>query len=151
MTPLQMAWMAARLASRGQTPTPHLWKNKPLWQPNKPALHISSDDWRLIHRAMRDVVRRGTAAWVEYAPIEMAGKTGTAQNPHGEDHSLFIAFAPVSNPKIALAVVVENGGFGSSIAAPIASLVVEKYLTDTITRPALEHYCRTYQPKEKTP
>jgi penicillin-binding protein 2 len=68
----------------------------------------------------------------------MCGKTGTAQNPHGEDHSIFICFAPKDDPKIALAVFVENGGGGSKYAAPIASLMVEKYLTDTITRPNLE-------------
>ena len=58
----------------------------------------------------------------------MAGKTGTAENPHGEDHSIFMGFAPVENPKIAIAVVVENAGFGSQWAAPIASLMIEKYI-----------------------
>ncbi len=151
MTPLQMAWMVAQLASQGTTPPPHLWKLRPLWKGGQEHMNIPEEHWALVRQAMRDVVRKGTAAWVEYSPIEMAGKTGTAQNPHGIDHSLFIAFAPASRPKIALAVVVENGGFGSSIAAPIASLLVEKYLTDTVTRPALERYCLTYQPKEKTP
>jgi penicillin-binding protein 2 len=68
----------------------------------------------------------------------MCGKTGTAQNPHGEDHSIFICFAPKDNPKIALAVFVENAGGGSKFAAPIASLLVEKYLFDSISRPQLE-------------
>lgn len=68
----------------------------------------------------------------------MCGKTGTAQNPHGKDHSVFVAFAPRENPKIAIAVVVENAGFGGTWAAPIASLIIEKYLTDTITRPHIE-------------
>jgi penicillin-binding protein 2 len=62
-----------------------------------------------------------------------AGKTGTAQNPHGKDHSMFVAFAPLENPKIAIAVVVENAGFGATYAAPIASLMMEKYLNDTIS------------------
>jgi penicillin-binding protein 2 len=70
--------------------------------------------------------------------LEMCGKTGTAQNPHGEDHSIFICFAPKDNPKIALAVFVENGGGGSKYGAPIASLMVEKYLRDTISRTAFE-------------
>ena len=70
--------------------------------------------------------------------ITVCGKTGTAQNPHGEDHSIFIGFAPKDNPKIALAVYVENGGWGSTWAVPIASLMIEKYLNDTIERDWLE-------------
>ncbi len=66
----------------------------------------------------------------------MCGKTGTAENPHGEDHSIFIAFAPMDDPKIAIAVYVENSGFGSIWAAPIASMMIEQYLTDTVTKPA---------------
>ena len=65
----------------------------------------------------------------------MCGKTGTVQNPHGDDHSVFVAFAPRDNPKIAIAVVVENAGYGSTWSAPIASLLVEKYITDSISRP----------------
>ena len=65
------------------------------------------------------------------------GKTGTAQNPQGRDHSTFLSFAPKDNPRIAISVYVENGGFGATIALPIASLVEEYYLTDTITRPWL--------------
>ena len=65
----------------------------------------------------------------------MCGKTGTAENPHGQDHAVFIAFAPMEDPKIAIAVYVENSGFGGTWAAPIASLLMEQYLTDTITRP----------------
>ena len=68
----------------------------------------------------------------------MCGKTGTAENPHGEDHSIFIAFAPKDNPKIAIATYVENAGFGATWAAPISSLLIEKYLHDSISRPALE-------------
>nr|WP_317131535.1 penicillin-binding transpeptidase domain-containing protein [Pedobacter aquae] len=67
--------------------------------------------------------------------IEICGKTGTVQNPHGADHSVFVAFAPRHNPKIAIAVVVENAGFGSTWSAPIASLMIEKYLRDSISRP----------------
>jgi penicillin-binding protein 2 len=74
----------------------------------------------------------------------VCGKTGTAQNPHGKDHSIFIAFAPKENPKIAIAVYVENAGFGATWAAPIASLMIEKYLTDTITRPWIEQHVRNF-------
>ncbi|HPV17018.1 MAG TPA: penicillin-binding transpeptidase domain-containing protein, partial [Bacteroidales bacterium] len=65
--------------------------------------------------------------------IIVCGKTGTAENPHGKDHSVFIAFAPKDDPKIAIAVYVENAGFGASYAAPIASLMIEKYLTGEVT------------------
>jgi len=68
----------------------------------------------------------------------MAGKTGTAQNPHGEDHSVFVLIAPVENPKIVISVLVENGGWGATWAVPIASLLVEKYLTRKIERVDLE-------------
>ncbi len=74
----------------------------------------------------------GTASMSNIPGITMCGKTGTAQNPHGADHSTFIAFAPKVNPKIAIAVYVENGQWGSTYAAPIASLLVEKYLNDSI-------------------
>jgi len=70
--------------------------------------------------------------------VRAAGKTGTVQNPHGEDHSMFIAFAPVENPVIALSVIVENGGYGSAWAAPIASLMMEKYIQGEVKRKALE-------------
>ena len=77
----------------------------------------------------------GTAWYSKIEDIEMCGKTGTVQNPHGKDHSVFVAFAPRDNPKIAIAVVVENAGFGATWSAPIASLMVEKYIKKTISRP----------------
>ena len=80
----------------------------------------------------------GTANLSRVEGINICGKTGTAQNPHGEDHSIFIAFAPKENPKIAIAVYVENGGWGSTWAAPIASLMIEKYLKNEITNKNLE-------------
>ena len=70
--------------------------------------------------------------------ISICGKTGTAQNPHGRDHSLFVGFAPKDNPKIAIGIMVENGGWGSDWGAPIATLMIEKYLNDSISRPQLE-------------
>jgi penicillin-binding protein 2 len=75
------------------------------------------------------VVEHGTAYVARIPGIIVCGKTGTAQNPHGKDHSIFFAFAPKDNPKIAIAVVVENAGFGATWAAPIASLMMEQYLT----------------------
>ena len=71
--------------------------------------------------------------------IEVAGKTGTAENPHGKDHAVFIGYAPLENPQIAVAVVVENAGFGATWAAPIASLMIEQYLTGEIKRKDLKN------------
>jgi penicillin-binding protein 2 len=78
--------------------------------------------------AMEKVVNAGTAARARVPGVRVAGKTGTAQNPHGNDHALFIAFAPVDAPRIALAVVVENGGHGSDAAAPVAGYAFQQYL-----------------------
>jgi penicillin-binding protein 2 len=93
----------------------------------------------LIHEGMRRVVEEpgGTARQARIPGITVCGKTGTAENPHGQDHAVFIAFAPMEDPRIAIAVYVENSGFGGTWAAPIASLMIEQYLTDTITRPDL--------------
>ena len=91
---------------------------------------------------MEEVVENtelGTSNIAKINGISICGKTGTAQNPHGEDHSIFIAFAPKEDPKIAMAVYVENGGWGSTWAVPIASLMIEKFLTDTVTRERLEN------------
>ena len=79
----------------------------------------------------------GTSNRAYLKGYDVCGKTGTAQNPHGRDHSTFLSFAPKDDPKIAISVYVENGGFGATIALPIASLIEEMYLTDTITRPQM--------------
>jgi penicillin-binding protein 2 len=87
---------------------------------------------------MKWAVQQGTvSAQARMKSISICGKTGTAQNPHGKDHSIFICFAPEDNPKIAIAAIVENSGFGGTVAAPIATLMVEKYLNDTIQRKSL--------------
>lgn len=101
---------------------------------------INSEYFLPIIEGMRGVVDEpgGTARRAKINGITVCGKTGTAQNPHGEDHSVFIAFAPMDNPKIAIAVYVENSGFGGTWAAPIASLMMEKYLTDSISDPLKE-------------
>jgi penicillin-binding protein 2 len=82
---------------------------------------------------MHDVSVIGTARGAQIEGIDICAKTGTAQNPHGKDHSLFVAFAPMQNPKIAVCVVVENAGFGATWAAPIASIIMEKYLKDSLS------------------
>ncbi len=92
---------------------------------------------------MRGVVNGGkgaTASWVAIRDIVMCGKTGTAENPHGPDHSIFIAFAPEEDPQIAIAVYVENTGFGSTYAAPVASLMIERYLKGENENNWLENY-----------
>ena len=87
---------------------------------------------------MFDVFEKGTASTSRVKGIEICGKTGTAENPHGQDHSVFVAFAPKDNPKIAIAVFVENGYWGARWAGPIATLMIEKYLNGKTIRPELE-------------
>ena len=86
-----------------------------------------------LNRALMAVVEEGTAKRLKGAKCSVAGKTGTAQNPHGKDNSVFICFAPKDNPKIAVAAYVENAGFGATWALPVASLMLEKYLTGSIS------------------
>jgi penicillin-binding protein 2 len=145
VTPIQMANLAAILANRGWYYVPHVIKEidgAPITDSTYTIRHqtgISPAHFEKVVDGMFRVVEGGTGRGVRFSPdIEVCGKTGTAQNPHGKDHSIFIAFAPKDNPKIALAVYVENVGFGSTWAAPITSLMIEKYLTDTITRPWIE-------------
>ena len=144
-TPLQTANFTAAIANRGWYYTPHIIKEidgEPITDPLYTEKHhtgIDPEDFEMVVEGMYRVIESGTGRGVRFSPdIEVCGKTGTAQNPHGKDHSIFIAFAPKDNPKIAVAVYVENVGFGSTWAAPIASLTIEKYLTDTITRPHVE-------------
>jgi penicillin-binding protein 2 len=87
---------------------------------------------------MEMVVIAGTATNAKMDSISICGKTGTAQNPHGKNHSIFICFAPKENPKIAVSVVVENAGWGTTWAAPIASLMIEQYLTGQVKRTEIE-------------
>lgn len=144
IVPIQMANFVAIVANKGFYYTPHLVKeigDKKIKNPRfteKKMTPISQDYYTLIINGMADVVKAGTARLAQVKNVEVCGKTGTAQNPRGEDHSVFIAFAPKENPKIAIAVYVENAGFGGVWAAPIASLMIEKYLTRKILDPAKE-------------
>lgn len=139
-TPVQLANLAATVANRGYFYTPHVVKaigrpdslNPLFLEPNYTT--IDSIHFETIAYAMAETVNEGTARFSKIPDISMAGKTGTVQNPHGENHSAFISFAPVENPQIAISVIVENAGGGSTWAAPIASLMTEMYLTDTIKR-----------------
>ena len=87
---------------------------------------------------MQGAVDHGTSTSAKIKDLVVCGKTGTAQNPHGKDHSVFVAFAPRENPKIAVAVLVENGGWGATWAVPIGGLMIEKYLRDSISKPDME-------------
>ncbi len=146
VTPLQMANMAAIIANKGYYYPPHLVKaigneNNLIKEfRTKKVTKIDPKYFDIVQDAMLEVFEgaHGTARWAKLEGIHICGKTGTAQNPHGKDHSMFIAFAPKDNPVIAMAVIVENAGYGSTWAAPIASLMIEKYINDTISRPEVE-------------
>ncbi|MFN8308699.1 MAG: penicillin-binding protein 2 [Chitinophagales bacterium] len=148
VTPLQLANVYAAIANRGWYYPPHLVRrvmdvttNKDV-QKKREKLYTKIDvSWfRPVNDGLRMVVESGTAIASKVEGITLCGKTGTVQNPHGDNHSIFAGFAPKENSKIAIAVVVENAGFGATYSAPIASLMVEKYLNDTIAenRKALE-------------
>jgi penicillin-binding protein 2 len=150
-TPLQMANMTAAIANRGYYYTPHITKEiegdfniDPKFK-EKYRTKIDSIYFERVIEGM-DLAVNGeagsgsTARSAQIPGIIVCGKTGTAQNPHGEDHSIFIAFAPKDNPKIAIAVYIENGGFGSTWAAPTAKLMMEKYLNDSISVPWWEQH-----------
>ncbi|MDR2906921.1 MAG: penicillin-binding protein 2 [Bacteroidales bacterium] len=142
LVPLQMANLAAIMANRGYYVTPHLCRTLgDTLVPNPDYLqkHHTNVDPKYFEQfvlGMYDVVHEpgGTARRARMDSIAICGKTGTAQNPHGKDHAVFIAFAPMDNPKIAISVFVENSGFGGTWAAPIASLLIEKYLTRDVKR-----------------
>lgn len=139
MTPLQMANLAAIIANGGYYYEPHLVKSigddgpLPEFKVRKKTM-VDEKYFAVVREGMKWAVNEpgGTARRAIIKDVIVSGKTGTAQNPHGEDHSVFMAFAPFDNPKIAIAVFIENGGFGGTWAAPIASLMMEKYLTGEI-------------------
>lgn len=136
VTPLQLANQAATIANGGWYITPHINKNDSM-KSRKHTTNVSPEYFSYVQEGMRRVMTNGTGRWHQVDSLHMCGKTGTVQNPHGKDHAIFIGFAPMESPKIAVAVVVENAGFGATWAAPIASMMMEQYLTDTIQRTAL--------------
>jgi penicillin-binding protein 2 len=138
LTTLQMANLAACIANRGYWIAPHLIKEfkdgtpVPAYLEEKHQVSINRNNFEMVIEGMEQCVVRGTARIAQVPGISVCGKTGTSQNPHGDDHSVFFAFAPKDDPKIAIAVYVENAGWGASYAAPIAGLMIEKLLNDTI-------------------
>jgi len=144
-TPIQMANLSATIANRGFYYIPHIIKeieNDTILTKFSEKQHTSIEPqhFETVIDGMEQVLENinGTAFGHGVKGLFICGKTGTAQNPHGDDHSIFIAFAPKENPKIAIAVYVENAGWGSEWAAPIATLIIEKYLNNTISRPIPE-------------
>ena len=149
ITPIQMANMTVTLANRGYFYTPHLVREiegDDGIDPKFTERHyttIDSVNYVPIVDGMDLVVNGGAGSTARNAKIKdiiVCGKTGTAENPHGNDHSIFVAFAPKDDPQIAIAVYVENQGFGTTYAAPIASLMIEKYLTGEIKRSWYENW-----------
>jgi penicillin-binding protein 2 len=137
VSPIQLAQYVALLANNGKTFEPHFVKgyfdevaNKLLkYKFKEKNVDIDQKHFDIVKEGMFLVVNgKGTATHIRSEDFEICGKTGTAQNPHGEDHALFVGFAPYENPQIAFAIVVENVGFGGTHAAPIAKKIVEVYL-----------------------
>ena len=150
LTTIQMANLVAILANQGHFYTPHLLKSyssgKPIEEKflTKHTVPIDIEHFEPILNGMEAVVNAGTGRRASVPGVRICGKTGTSQNPHGEDHSVFFGFGPREDPKIAIAVFVENAGGGGALAAPIGGLMIEKYLNRDIkkSRAYLENYIK---------
>jgi penicillin-binding protein 2 len=134
VTPIQMAVLAGRLATSGRMPDPVFVNDPRRPAARPPALPFREQDLAWVRRAMERTVSAGTGKAAALETIAVAGKTGTAQNPHGEDHAWFMCFAPAAEPEVAVAVIVENAGHGSSEAAPVAGAWLREYfaLNDSV-------------------
>ena len=147
-TPMHLANLCATVANRGYYYIPHIIKASegveidPKYyekQYTKVSLEHFPKVIKGMWRAVNSGAGMGGTAWIAHIDgLDVCGKTGTAQNPRGADNSVFICFAPMDNPRIAIAAYVENGGFGATYAAPMASLMVEKYLNGEVKRTDLE-------------
>jgi penicillin-binding protein 2 len=143
-TPLQLANLMCIIANKGYYYTPHFvdsieyesiedtaYLSK--YRKKHEVVHIADSMYQAINDGLEDVTIYGTAARIKIPGVKYCAKTGTAQNPHGKNHAVFTAFAPKDNPTIAVAVVVENSGYGGTWAGPVAAYMIEKYLNDTLT------------------
>jgi len=143
VTPLQMANLGAILANRGYYITPHVVDEIEGW-PNpgieKVILPFDSELFDPVIKGMEQVIMNGSGRRGYLDSLQLAGKTSTVQNPHGEDHSGFMGFAPLDDPKISIAAYVENAGQGGRAAVSVASLLAEKFVFGEISRPWLEEY-----------
>lgn len=144
VTPLQMANAMCIIANNGFYYTPHFVDSienetsddkdfMKTYRTKHPVVHIADSTFQAVKEGMHDVSVVGTAKGAQIEGVNICAKTGTAQNPHGKNHSLFVAFAPQENPKIAIAVIVENAGYGATWAAPIAKLCMTQYLKDSLS------------------
>ena len=155
VTPLQLANVAAAIGNEGYFYEPHYIKSfgdhNDSVSFEKHVIDIKKKHFQDVKKGMQSVFEgeHGTARMSKISDITVGGKTGTAENPHGPDHSIFMGFAPVDNPQIAIAVVVENAGFGSTWAAPIASLMIEKYIKGEVMRPNIEKRVLTLNQTEE--
>ncbi|XOV92316.1 MAG: peptidoglycan D,D-transpeptidase FtsI family protein [Bacteroidota bacterium] len=143
VTPIQMANLCAIVANKGFYITPHIVKSingEPAENFTKNDVGISARHFEPVIDGMEMVVAQGSGMRAKMIDISVCGKTSTVENPHGEDHSGFMCFAPKEDPQIAVAAYVENAGWGARAAAATASLIVEKYLTGEIKRTWLEDY-----------
>ena len=145
VTPLQLANEMAYIANKGYFITPHMIDSidggdkfgmLDSFKLRHQALSIPDSIFEAVHDGMQGVMERGTGAAAKVPGIVVCGKTGTVENSYKgvkqKDHAVFVAFAPRNNPRIAIAVICENAGFGSTSSAPIASLMIEQYLNDSI-------------------
>ena len=152
-TPLQMANVMSIIANKGFYYIPHfvdsiqnetssdtLFLAK--FREKHTVTKISNEDYQAVLDGMHDVTVYGTANFLKIPGVEYCAKTGTAQNPHGKNHSIFTCFAPKDNPTIAVSVVVENAGFGATWAGPIGTLLMEKFLNDTISAQSMPNFER---------
>jgi len=158
VSPLQVSVMTSAIANGGYKVQPHLVREirKPdatsiiIQAPARKISWVNQEYLEVVKKGMRGVVTEGSGRY--YANIDsisVAGKTGTAQNPHGQDHGWFTSFAPMEQPQIVVTVLIENGGFGSVSAAPVAGLVIEKYLNREISqrRKYIYEYVLNFKPK----
>lgn len=133
LTPLQIANLGATIANRGWFITPHVVKHiqdeplDSLYRTRRYTM-VDRENYELVVAGMRRAVTGGTCRSAETSMYEVCGKTGTAQNPHGKDHSAFMGFAPKDDPKIAICVYVENGEWGATYGVPIGALMMEQYI-----------------------
>lgn len=155
-SPLQMALMTSIIANGGYTIQPHI-VDRVVHDDGSSVVHafeseripwVKDEHLRIVKEGMRLAVTEGSGRfYADIAEVAVAGKTGTAQNPHGENHGWFVSYAPYENPEIAIAVLVENAGFGSVSAAPVAGLLMEQYFHGRILRQWVYDYVRNFQPR----
>jgi cell division protein FtsI/penicillin-binding protein 2 len=140
VTPLQLAVYYGVLGTRGNLVSPHVldrvetWDGKPVetYQRKSHVVPITPESLRFLREALTQVVERGTGRGSKLEGIQVSGKTGTAQNPHGTEHAWFVAYGPADAPEIVVAVLVEQGGHGGATAAPIAKRIFEGQFGTTI-------------------